>query len=180
MSTCTWWCSVGKESTCNAGNLLQCWRCGCNLRVGKICWRRKWQPTPVFLTGKSHGQRRLAGYKSMGWQESDTTQQLNHPYHPCAWWSTTITFSIFPINSSGRVELSKLCVCRWEKTRPNQRQLSRRNCYCGQGEEGQPFCPPQAFKSIHLAVLSRFSGVHLFVIQWTVDCQAPLSMRFSR
>ena len=115
MLTCTWWCSVGKESTCNAGNLLQCWRCGCDLRVGKICWRRKWQPTPVFLTGKSHGQRRLAGYKSMGWQESDTTQQLNHPYHPCAWWSTTITFSIFPINSSGKVELSKLCVCRWRR-----------------------------------------------------------------
>ena len=29
-------------------------------------WRRKWQPTPVFLTGKSHGQRRLAGYSSWG------------------------------------------------------------------------------------------------------------------
>ena len=30
--------------------------------VGKIPWRRKWQPTLVFLLGKSHGQRRLAGY----------------------------------------------------------------------------------------------------------------------
>ena len=29
---------------------------------GKIPWRRKWQPTPVFLPGKSHGQRNLAGY----------------------------------------------------------------------------------------------------------------------
>ena len=29
--------------------------------VGKIPWRRKWQPTPVFLPGKSHGQRRLVG-----------------------------------------------------------------------------------------------------------------------
>ena len=28
--------------------------------VGKIPWRRKWQPTPVFLSGKSHGQRSLA------------------------------------------------------------------------------------------------------------------------
>ena len=28
----------------------------------KIPWRRKWQPTPVFLPGKSHGQRNLAGY----------------------------------------------------------------------------------------------------------------------
>ena len=30
--------------------------------VGKIPWRRKWQPIPVFLLGKSHGQRNLVGY----------------------------------------------------------------------------------------------------------------------
>ena len=30
--------------------------------VGKILWRRKWQPTPVFLPGRSHGQRSLVGY----------------------------------------------------------------------------------------------------------------------
>ena len=30
--------------------------------VGKIPWRRKWQPTPIFLPGKSHGQRKLVGY----------------------------------------------------------------------------------------------------------------------
>ena len=34
----------------------------------KIPWRRKWQPTPAFLPGKSHGQRSLPGYKSMGLQ----------------------------------------------------------------------------------------------------------------
>ena len=33
-----------------------------DLRVGKISSRRKWQPTPVFLPGKSHGERSLAGY----------------------------------------------------------------------------------------------------------------------
>jgi len=32
--------------------------------VGKIPWRRAWQPTPVFLPGESHGQRSLAGYSS--------------------------------------------------------------------------------------------------------------------
>ena len=32
--------------------------------VRKISWRRKWQPTLVFLPGKSHGQRRLVGYSS--------------------------------------------------------------------------------------------------------------------
>ena len=35
-------------------------------QVGKIPWRKKWQPTPVFLLGKSHGQRRLAGYHTCG------------------------------------------------------------------------------------------------------------------
>ena len=32
--------------------------------VGKIPWRRKWQPTPVFLSGKSHGQTSMEGYSS--------------------------------------------------------------------------------------------------------------------
>ena len=45
--------------------------------VGKIPWRRKWQPTLVFLPGKSHEQRSLAGYNSWDRRESDTTQQLN-------------------------------------------------------------------------------------------------------
>ena len=40
--------------------------------VRKIPWRRKWQPTPVFLPGKSHGQRSLAGLLSMGSQKSGT------------------------------------------------------------------------------------------------------------
>ena len=40
---------------------------------GKIPWRRKWQPTPVFLPGESHGQRSPRGCK-----ESDMTEQLTH------------------------------------------------------------------------------------------------------
>ena len=39
-------------------------------------WRRKWQPTPVLLPGKSHGQRSLAGYSPWGHKESDTTEGL--------------------------------------------------------------------------------------------------------
>ena len=34
--------------------------------IGKILWRRKWQSTPVFLPGKSHGQRSLMGYSPWG------------------------------------------------------------------------------------------------------------------
>ena len=40
-------------------------------------WRRKWQPTPVFLPGEPHGQRSLAGYSPRGRKESDTTEQLH-------------------------------------------------------------------------------------------------------
>ena len=46
----------GKESAC------QCRRRGFDPWVRKIPWRRNWQSTPVFLSGKSHGQRSLAGY----------------------------------------------------------------------------------------------------------------------
>ena len=54
-----WWLS-GKEPTC------QCGRHGFNPWVRKIPWRKTWQPTPVFLPGKSHGQRSLMGYSPWG------------------------------------------------------------------------------------------------------------------
>ena len=40
-------------------------------------WRRQWQPTPVLLPGKSHGQRSLVGCSPWGLEESDTTEQLH-------------------------------------------------------------------------------------------------------
>ena len=46
--------------------------------VGKIPWKRSWQPTPVFLPGESHGQRRLVGYSRQGRKESDTTEETQH------------------------------------------------------------------------------------------------------
>ena len=42
----------------------------------KIPWRRKWQPTPVFLPGESHGQRSLEGHSPWGGKESDTTEVI--------------------------------------------------------------------------------------------------------
>jgi len=42
-----------------------------------IPWRRKWQPTPVFLPGESHGGRSLVGYSPWGCKESDTTELLH-------------------------------------------------------------------------------------------------------
>ena len=59
---------------------LECGRPGFNPWVGKIPWRRKWQPTPVLLPGESHGGRSLVGYSPWGRKESDTTEQLTLPY----------------------------------------------------------------------------------------------------
>ena len=53
---------------------LQCWRPGFDTWLGKIPWRRSWQPTPVFLPGEFHGQRSLAGYSPWGHKESDMTE----------------------------------------------------------------------------------------------------------
>ena len=46
--------------------------------VRMIPWRRKWQPTPVFLPGESHGQRSLAGYSPRGCKQSDKTEATQH------------------------------------------------------------------------------------------------------
>ena len=45
--------------------------------VTKIPWRRKWKPFPIFLPGKFHGQRSLAGHSPGGLEELHTIQQLN-------------------------------------------------------------------------------------------------------
>ena len=57
-----WWLR-GKESTCNAG---AAGAVGSIPGLGRLPWRRAWQPTPVFLPGESHGQRSLAGYSPWG------------------------------------------------------------------------------------------------------------------
>ena len=45
--------------------------------VGEMPWRRKWQPTPVFSSGESHGQRSLEGYSPWGCKESDATEHAH-------------------------------------------------------------------------------------------------------
>ena len=59
---------VVKNLPANSGGLRV------NPWVGKIPWRSKWQPTPVFLPGESHGQRSLAGYGPWGRKEPDRTE----------------------------------------------------------------------------------------------------------
>ena len=65
-----------KASACNAGDL------GSIPGSGRFPWRSKWQPTPVFLPGESHGRRSPVGYSTWGRKELDTTEQLHftNPY----------------------------------------------------------------------------------------------------
>ena len=102
--------SDGKESACSAGDpgsIPGFW-------VGKIPWRRKWQPTSVFLPGESHGQRSLAGYSPWGHKELDTTDWLTHTH---SFWSTwrvyIIDYHWTQLDDStgrGRVFASSFCI----------------------------------------------------------------------
>ena len=64
-------CPSQRESACQC---MRCKRLGFNCWVGKILWSRKWQPTPIFLPGKFHGERSLMGYSPWGCKESDMTE----------------------------------------------------------------------------------------------------------
>ena len=69
-----WW--LRQLSVC-----LQCGRPGLDQWVRKIPWRRKWQPAPVLLPGKSHGWKSLVGYSPWSRKESDTTEWLHFQFH---------------------------------------------------------------------------------------------------
>ena len=60
---------------------LQCRRPGFNPWVRKIPWRKARQPTPVFLSGKSHGQGSLVGYSPQACKESDMTEARSDWVH---------------------------------------------------------------------------------------------------
>ena len=57
-------------------------RCPFNPWVWKISWKRQWQPTPVFLPGRAHGQR-LVVYSPWGHKELDMAERLNNDYYEC-------------------------------------------------------------------------------------------------
>ena len=111
--------SVGKECPC------QCRRhkkLGFNPWVGKIPWRRAWQPTPVFLAGESHGQRSLAVHWAA---ESDTTERARVRTHThththtytLAYTYTSVNFvnitqrNTWRIQKSPSPEKGDICFC---------------------------------------------------------------------
>ena len=67
----------GKDPACQCRRYK---RCRSNPQVEKSPWRRAWQPTPIFLPGKSHRQRSLACSSSQGFIESDTTEVTQHAH----------------------------------------------------------------------------------------------------
>ena len=101
--TFPWWLS-GKESTCQyRKSRFKTW-------VRKIPWRRKWQPSSVFLPGKSHEQRSLAGYspwvhKRVG--QGLATKQWQKPHLLC------IYFIPGPVMNETRFLLLRSCQSHW-------------------------------------------------------------------
>ena len=66
---------VVKNPLANTGDIK---RRGFNPWVGKISWRRAWQPTPIFLPGESRGQNSLTGYSPQGCKVLDMTETTQH------------------------------------------------------------------------------------------------------
>ena len=75
-----WWLS-GKEPVC------QCRRRGFDPWAVKITWRRKWQPTPVFLSGKSYGQGSLVGCSPWGCKRVWHDSTINNSIRITVWGS---------------------------------------------------------------------------------------------
>ena len=71
------WQPVVKNTPANAGDAKEMWVWSLSWEDP---WRRKCQPTPVSLPGKSHGQRSLAGYSPWNHWESDMTEQWSTPW----------------------------------------------------------------------------------------------------
>ena len=83
----------------------QCGRPRFDPWVGKIPWRRKWQPTPVFLPGEFHGWRSLVGCSPWGLKESETTERLQ--FHPEKSFCSE-AFSMVFLLSIGRIILPEI------------------------------------------------------------------------
>ena len=84
----------GKEASCQCRRHK---RCGFSPCVGKIPWRKKWQPTPVFLPGDSQGWGSM-GLQSTGSQRVGCTEATAHTTHRkvsdwCSTWCSAFTYS---------------------------------------------------------------------------------------
>ena len=88
------------------------WTCMIFVLWVYLIWRWKWQPSPVFLPGESHGRRSLVGYSPRGHKESDATERLHFLFHVAA-----------------RVE--RVTGCIWESLHRTRSYLFRWGCLLG-------------------------------------------------
>ena len=114
------WDQIRRGFSLTLSSALQCRRSGFDPWVRKIPWRRKWQPSLVFLPGESHGQRSLVGYSPQGGKESNTTEQLHFHFtfiftHPNLFSNPTLDILLW--NSSlNPSELRYIVFLRQEST----------------------------------------------------------------
>ena len=93
----------GKEPACQC---TRCKRCGFNPWVGKIPWRKAWQPIPAFLPGESHGQRSLVGYSPWGLKDRWLSTA----------WDSIFHSSVHILNSLFSFVMFNITLCRDSQT----------------------------------------------------------------
>ena len=101
----------GKESAC------QCRTHSFYPSIGNIPWKRKWQPTPVFLPGKSHGQRSLAGCSPWGSQRVGRN------------WVSTHALSFYQFLSAGKSLCSITDHSMWNHKKPGLESWFYPDCF---------------------------------------------------
>ena len=110
--------SVGKESACSAGDNRNS---GLNPRyLGKIPWRREWQPTLVLLPRESHGHRSLAGYSPEGHRSGTQLNENAHLHmHTHTYWYVDLnkknTFGRIAVLTPNTLESNYLLFCLLER-----------------------------------------------------------------
>ena len=132
----------GKESTCQC---KWCRRRGLDAWVRKIPWRRKWQPTPVFLPGNSHGQRSLAGYSPRGHEDSSMTSDWAHVHmrdQRCSLWARRGGDSFFKEAGEGTFGL-----WGWGGSRAGSGERRKRKEGKGSPESHGVLWHPQTFRT---------------------------------
>ena len=82
------WASLVAQTVMNPPAMQETW-------VGKILWRRAWQPTAVFLPGESHEQRSLMGYSPRGHKELDMTERLSTAHTAHKIYRRHLNFQIY-------------------------------------------------------------------------------------
>ena len=172
--------------------------------MGKIPWRREWQSTPVFLSGKSYGQRRLAGYSPWGCTESDRIEWLAIPlpsllWHICSPTCTScqalsLSFGfthqtifpwirIFTISTWERLGPGTLCCSACTlKASPWATKYNKtiHECTVRANYEQQDTKRQKNPTSTSKVVVQSLSRVQLFETPWTAARQASLSITNSQ